>query len=377
MRVCMLNNNFYRSSGITHVIRRIADAVPRSQVEFFFAGCGHSGIRGLASCTEDFTWIPADRYQQFDLATLSGRLLPELYQFVKWLRHIKCDIIHVHHRRLAVLAQMLSKFTDIPVLFTGHLPMPKAGWFKKLSPVNATGVSPSVLSNLRHCTRAKQLDLIWNPVTFPTTFRASLPGSYRKAITVGRLDPVKGHEHLINAWSLLKERGVDAQLDIFGEGVRRPCLEALAHDKGLDDRISFCGYSSDLDHAWPQYSFNILVSEIEGLGNTIIEAAANGRPSLVTDVDGSRDTVPKQVVLPNRLPYGDIEKLADALQIWFSNPSQVAADGAEFYAYLRNTCDTATVCNQYIAVYQRMLAAGKGCLYTRSLGSQVRSRHEQ
>jgi glycosyltransferase involved in cell wall biosynthesis len=266
-----------------------------------------------------------------------------------------------------VLAEMLSSFTSIPVLFTGHLPMPKARWFKALSPMNATGVSPSVLGNLRHCTRATQLDLIWNPVTFPTTLPPSLAGSYRKAVTVGRLDPVKGHEHLINAWSLLMERGVDAHLDIFGEGVLRPYLESMVHDKGLGDHISFCGYSSNLDHAWPQYSFNILVSEIEGLGNTIIEAAANGRPSLVTDVDGSGDTIPTRVVLPNRLPYGNIKRLADALQIWFSNPSQVAADGAEFYAQLKNTCDTATVCKQYIAVYQRLLAAGKGCLYTRSL----------
>ena len=56
MVICMINDNFYRSSGAAIAIRRISLAL--SDVDYCVAGCENEGL------PEDLTWIPAGKYLQ-------------------------------------------------------------------------------------------------------------------------------------------------------------------------------------------------------------------------------------------------------------------------------------------------------------------------
>ena len=352
MRVCILNDNYYRGSGITLVIERLSQCAAFSEVDLYLAGC--SSLKQHGPGATEAAIVPSDHYRSFGLMS-SGRTLPELYRFAKWLQESKCELIHVHHRRLAVLANLLRGFTQIPVLFTGHLTFPDAMWFKALAPQWATGVSPSVVAYLEHCTKAENISLIYNPLTFRSERASPQPQSIRKVISIGRLDPVKGHETLIEAWSLLKRAGVEAQLDIFGEGPLRASLQALIQARGLEHEVKLCGFAPDLEDRFGAYAFNVLVSATEGFPNAVIEAASRRMPTLLTDVEGSRDTLPPALALPNGLPYGDAQRLSACLQQWFSSPDLVASDGARFHDFLKALCCPETVGRQYVNLYARML----------------------
>jgi glycosyltransferase involved in cell wall biosynthesis len=349
----MLHNHFYRSGGSAIVIRRICESMPAGTVEFIFAGCGHE-LPGSSECVEDLAWMPPGSYRSFNLMAKSPKLIGELSRFSSWLRESSCDIIHVHHRRLAVLANLLSTFTRIPVLFTAHVTHPDEAWFRWLSPANATAVSTSVMEYLHRSTRVTAGTLIWNPYHFPSAPRETTR-RFRRVINIGRLEPVKGHVNLIEAWRLLLDGGTDATLDIFGEGYLRPQLETLVAVRGLGAHIRFKGFSSDIHKEIKASAFHVLVSEREGFPNAVVEAAAEYIPTLLTDVDGSRDTLPAGHVLPNGIPYGDVERLADALRIWITSPDDVRRDGALFRDYLRAQCSPDVVRDQYVNLYSQLL----------------------
>lgn len=58
---------------------------------------------------------------------------------------------------------------------------------------------------------------------------------------VAALREVKGHQFLIEACRLLRERGVDHVCDVVGDGPERARLEAQAAQVGLGDRVRFLG----------------------------------------------------------------------------------------------------------------------------------------
>ena len=125
------------------------------------------------------------------------------------------------------------------------------------------------------------------------------------AICIARLEKVKGHHNLIKAWSILKARGLNYTLTLVGEGSLHAELHDLIVNLGLENQIYFKGYTSDVELEIKKNMFAILVSEVEGQGIVTIESASVGRASILTDVDGSRDCLPPNRILPNGLPYGD------------------------------------------------------------------------
>jgi glycosyltransferase involved in cell wall biosynthesis len=345
MIVCMMNDNFYRSSGAAIVIRRIAQTL--KGVDYCVAGCGDGTL------PEDLSWVPPGKYKHFDLKTRNPfRVAVELVRFKQWFKQQRCDLVHCHHRRLAVLLQLAG----MPVLYTHHLVFPHALWFRLFGPKRMTAVSPSTATNLLQTTGRSTLGCIGNPVEFPRECPlVDVDTVERRAICVGRLELAKGHAHLLAAWKLLQQRGHRYTLDLVGEGSLRAELEAQTVKDGTDSLIRFRGFSNNVAGMIRESLFAILVSEVEGQGMVTLEAAALGRASLLTAVPGSIDLIPPQARLKNGIRYGDVKALADALEQWFANPEQTALEGRVFYHHLESSCKPAIVAEEYQRVYRCIL----------------------
>lgn len=350
MRVCFLNDNFYRASGITLAVQRIISSPSFQNVDVYLAGCETLSDRRTG--LEDTSFVPAGKYRRFDLMQKGPGLLIALYGFAQWVRYMKFDVIHVHHRRLAVLANLLRSFTKVPTLFTCHLTFEHSAIFERLCPDTVTGVSPSVVDYLRRATRARNVKLIYNPVVFPEIIDEPDPRASARAISIGRLEPVKGYDTLIAAWAELRKQGLEVQLDVFGEGSLRASLEGKIEEYGLQRHVFLRGFAKDVSDRFCLYSFNVLASQREGFPNSVVEAAARCLPTLLTDVDGSRDAIPPGLALPNGLPYGDAEALTRALALWFGSPELVAADGKRFRECLQSRCLPARIGEQYLDAYR-------------------------
>jgi glycosyltransferase involved in cell wall biosynthesis len=347
MRVCLMNDNFYRSSGAAIAIRRIYQAAA-ADVEYFVVGCSDGGL------IEDLSWVPAERFVRFNLKTSNPvRVFSELRRFKRWFKAQGCDLAHSHHRRVAALLQAAG----LPVLYTGQLAFPFALWFRWLRPHRTTAVSPSVASNLLETTGRETLACIGNPAEFPEAPpHLELDEVRCKAVCIARLEAIKGHGHLLAAWKLLAQRGYRYELELVGEGSLRQELEAQVRKDGLQDLIRFRGFTTDVSDAIANCLFAVLVSEREGQGIVTLEAAAMGRASLLTAVPGSIDLLPPNRRLRNGLAFGNVTELADVLEEWFTHPSEVLEEGERFFHFLKNTSDPQQIAAEYRGVYQQILA---------------------
>ena len=346
MRVCLMNDNFYRSSGVAIAIRRIAAAA--NNVEYCFAGCLSEGLQ------EDISWIPDGKYRRFDLKSSNPlQVAKELLRFRRWFKSQGCDLVHCHHRRISALLELCN----ITVLYTAQLAFPYETWFRWLHPEQMTAITPSVAINLLQTTGRSPIACIGNPATFPTTAPDIDIGRVgQKAICIGRLDPVKGHAHLLAAWKLLCDRGYSYELDLVGEGSLRRVLENQCVRDGTSHLIHFLGFRQDVSVLLDDCLFAILVSQNEGQGIVTIEAAASGRPSLLTAVPGSIDLIPPGIRLTNGIVFGSPTKLADALEEWFAHAEDVARDGKLFFDYLRTSSDPRKLAEDYLMTYQEVLS---------------------
>jgi glycosyltransferase involved in cell wall biosynthesis len=282
-------------------------------------------------------------------------LAKELGKFATWLRRNQISVVHVHHRRLAALCCLFKGLLGCRVVYTGQVTYPFASWFWTVRPDVATAVSGSVARNMRDTMRVQDVRVICNPVDFSKTDLTIVSEEVVvDAVCVGRLEPVKGHQYLIQAWAKLRDQGIRAKLSLVGEGYLKAHLQSQVNEIGLEDLIEFRGFRSDVKAEVLRGRFAILASRVEGQALAVIEAAACGRASLLTNVDGSMDCLPPNRTLPNGVPFADAETLAAALKVWLSSRDLVKQEGQTFHKYLAQMSSSEIVGAQYAKIYREV-----------------------
>ena len=129
---------------------------------------------------------------------------------------------------------------------------------------------------------------------------------------VGRLNPEKAFDRLIDAAAALRDRGVDAELLIAGDGVERDALKRRVDASSDPARVRLLGYRADVPRLLAAADAFCLSSLREGLPNVVLEAMAGGAAVVATDIAG----LPRVVADGGNgllVPPGDAAALADAL----------------------------------------------------------------
>jgi glycosyltransferase involved in cell wall biosynthesis len=112
---------------------------------------------------------------------------------------------------------------------------------------------------------------------------------------VGRLTQIKNHAMFLCAAARMKELNRSAEdkrrmrFVIIGDGHLRGPLEEQARALGLGDDVVFLGTREDPEYFYPALDVVALTSHNEGTPLTLIEAMANQRPVVATDVGGVVD----------------------------------------------------------------------------------------
>jgi glycosyltransferase involved in cell wall biosynthesis len=115
-----------------------------------------------------------------------------------------------------------------------------------------------------------------------------------RMISVGRLVEKKGFCHLIRACALLRERGNDFALSIYGTGPQRDELARLIETLGVGDIVKLQGSRTqkELMALYREADLFVLSPYIlesgdrDGIPNVLMEAMAVGLPAVATDVSG-------------------------------------------------------------------------------------------
>jgi glycosyltransferase involved in cell wall biosynthesis len=119
----------------------------------------------------------------------------------------------------------------------------------------------------------------------------------------------------------LAERNAQVELTVVGDGRTRPRLEVLAGSLGLSDHVQFLGSlpgSAAVRTILRESDLFVLASRTEGLPRALVEAMAQGIPSIATSVGG----IPELLADEDRVPSGDMNALADLIWAVLSDPTR-------------------------------------------------------
>lgn len=134
-----------------------------------------------------------------------------------------------------------------------------------------------------------------------------------RIVTVGRLIPVKNHNLLIDAFSVVSKEYSDYSLEFYGDGELKNQLQERICELGLTDRIVLHGKVSNVPQHIASAKIFVLSSDIEGMPNALMEAMALGIPCVATDVSGVRDII-SDGENGFIVPVGDKEAMADRIK---------------------------------------------------------------
>lgn len=149
-----------------------------------------------------------------------------------------------------------------------------------------------------------------------------------RLLCVARLSLEKGHLVLLDALATLRDRGVDVQCTLVGDGPMRSAIEERAQELRLTASLTFTGSLEPKRVAQMYKSADavVLASLSEGVPVVLMEAMARGRPVVATRVGGVPELVEDGrsglVVAP-----GDADALADALLRVLNDPEWATTMG--------------------------------------------------
>lgn len=170
--------------------------------------------------------------------------------------------------------------------------------------------------------------------------------------TVGRLDLVKGHDTILDAFKLFcgSHENKKLNLIVIGTGPLEKKLKMRAKEMNIEDKIVFLGDKNDVVQYYDCMDVYVLSSIAEGISNTILEAMACGLPVIATHVGGT-----SELVDDNETGFlfepGDFSGLSQKLSVYFDDPEVMVRHGINGRRKAEDKFSLARMVRRYEEIY--------------------------
>jgi glycosyltransferase involved in cell wall biosynthesis len=182
--------------------------------------------------------------------------------------------------------------------------------------------------------------------------------------SVGRLEPQKGYEWLIDAFSVFVQ-SVDAHFILVGDGSLHRKLMQRIHALGMQERVFLLGGRVDRLSMIGQFDVFVSSSLWEGLSTAVMEAMVLETPVIATAVSGNVD-----LILPRHtgllIPPGNVTACVEALMFIYQQPEERQGLVRAARAHVERFRFGHTV-ERYATVYEELVKcrrSNRGC-YTK------------
>ena len=224
------------------------------------------------------------------------------------------DVLHAHSpASVGLLAYLTASTKRLPLIYTYHTSITDythyikfiggtkiikyaAGWFSSATTNLGDQIvvpSPKFYRLLMKQNVKRHINIIPNGIDLSRFKEAKQPGSLRQRLgvdadapvllTVGRMDPEKRLDFIVDAFVILSEKIPNAHLVFAGDGSARKSLEDKAKRTSVKDRIHFLGMvnRADLPDVFHDSTAFLSASTTEVHPISAIEAIASGLPMVV------------------------------------------------------------------------------------------------
>lgn len=256
------------------------------------------------------------------------------------MRDRAIDLVHAHDYKTNILALLLARATGAAALSTVH------GWtghslrerlcyypadkrvlarFSRLIAVSSEigrelarcGAKPSRIATVLNAIDHRQF--VRDPQKVPearTVF--GLQADDVALGAVGRLEPQKRFDLLLQAFATIHARLPRTHLFIVGDGSQREALQNQIRTLALDSSCTLVGHATDVAPAYHAFDLFVQSSDYEGTPNAVLEAMAFETPIVATDAGGTAELV-HDGVHGRIIPTGKVDRLIHAVEAALSD----------------------------------------------------------
>ena len=256
------------------------------------------------------------------LGDVDPRLLVGLCRTIR--RH-RPDVVHAHSRRGADWwGGLAARLCGVKSVLTRRVDNPESPLLVRLKYSRfdrVVTISEGIRQVLlREGVAARQLELIHSVVDlepyscpadrpwFEQEF-ALHPGEKTIAV-IAQLIERKGHRFLIDGAGQILAAVPNLRFIFFGQGPERQELEAYCRARGLGERVIFAGFRNDLPRILPNLDLVVHPALMEGLGVSLLQAAAAGRPMVGARAGGIPEVI-RDGLNGYLVPPGEVIPLAE------------------------------------------------------------------
>jgi len=262
-------------------------------------------------------------------------------RILRLLKRLKPDIVHTHNFLSHVHAAPVARVLRIPVVHTKHgRAVTSIGWAPWLRRAiynladRIVVVSGETGTAFREKTGVDEskIRVVYNgidtgglsgPGRDDARGRLGIPSGVKVLGTVSRLDRVKDHDTLLEAFARVVSRRKDCLLIIIGDGPERGNIERKVEALGLDESVRLIGFTDQVPLYLAAMDLFLQPSKEEGLSMTILEAMAAGLPVIATPVGGTPEVIDDGET-GRLVDVGNAEKLASCIVEFLEKPDEYA-----------------------------------------------------
>lgn len=291
-----------------------------------------------------------------------------LFRLLRLLRAERPDLLHLHSRKGDLPAIWAARLAGVPVVYSRRVDNPP-NWFDRwlkfplclrvvtisegiLAVLRGAGVPVDRLVCIRSAVDTARYDTACDRAWFEAEFGLA-PGAPVIGM-VAQLIPRKGHGVLFEALARVRAGHPDVRALIFGQGPAEADLRREAERLGLGDCVHFAGFRADLARILPCLTVLAHPAWMEGLGVSLLEAAACGVPIVASRAGGMpeivHDGVNGYLIAP-----GDSAALADRLDRMLNEPEQAVKMGRAGAELVRERFAIAGMVAGNLALYRGFL----------------------
>jgi glycosyltransferase involved in cell wall biosynthesis len=298
-----------------------------------------------------------------------------LGRFLTLLRSGRFQVVDAHNPQSQFWALIAARLANIPVLVSTvhHVyaksdgSAPKRRLYRSVLALNrALGcrfvtVSKEIAASLeqagidagRMIVSDNAVDMAAPDLGAALALRQKLGWNGKTVVGIfGRLAPQKGHADLLEALSRLTAEQNDLRCLVVGSGDLMAPLTARTKEQGLEGRVHFTGFRDDVPALMQVVDIICQPSLYEGLPYTVLEAAALGKPMILSRVGAIPDHF-EHARSARLIEPGDVPGLVRELRWCCRNAEAGEAMGLAARSLVQGRFSLKRVIAETTAVYDR------------------------
>lgn len=173
---------------------------------------------------------------------------------------------------------------------------------------------------------------------------------------LGRLDKLKGINHIIEAFSILPAEYNDYKLVIAGKITEyKEELDKIILSKNLSDRVIFTGFVQEDDKISIYSDAELFVNPVKYMGGvsiTVFEALLSDTPVIVTPESGE---LIKKIDAGTIIEYGDVDSLKCEIINSLKNKELTDKQISNAQQYIKDNLDWSTVSMKILNIYEEAI----------------------